>query len=130
MIMTPFWAIGYPIAYNTWVTTSEMKTFKGTVAASISQSGIGTAKNRKHIGNANTRKTFQPASDSTQPTITGIAENTSTVNTPCVRAKNIRARPEINTAHPASGAGATGVALRFWRDCHTSQTAAATISGP
>src|SRR5260370_15692010 len=105
--MTPFWAIGYPSSYKTCVTTSEINTFKGTVAASIIQSGTGTAKNRKQIGKASTRRTGQPANKSTQPAMTGITENTSTVNTSCVRAKNIRTKPEINTTQPAIGAGET-----------------------
>src|ERR1039458_1534750 len=105
MIITPFCATGYPAAYKTWVTTSEINTFKGTVAVSISQSGIGTAKNRKKIGKARTRRTVQPANKITQPAMTGIAENASTVNTPWVRAKNMRTKPGSNTAHPATGAG-------------------------
>src|SRR5438876_11867476 len=108
---------------------SEINTFKGTVPASISQSGIGTAKNRKKIGNASTRRTAQPANESTQPMMTGIAEKASTVSTPCVRAKNIRTKPEINTTQPAIGAGERGVDLSFSRDCHTSQWADAMIRG-
>ena len=60
-----------------------MKTFSGTVAASTSQSGIGTAKIRKPIGNARTRSAGHPAEISTQPTMTGIKENVSKVTSPC-----------------------------------------------
>src|SRR5438477_7041274 len=107
-----------------------MKTFSGTVAASIAQSGAGTAKNKKPIGKANTRSIGQPAETSTQPMITGIQEKTSAGRTPCVLPKNIKRRPVDKDVHPKTGAGKIIVLLIFSRDCQTSQSAAAIINGP
>src|SRR5581483_456306 len=113
IIMTPFWAIGYPNPYKAWVTMSEIRTLRGTVSASINHSGIGTAKNKNIIGNDRAQKTCHPANKSVQPMRTGIIENTSTVNTPWVRARNINASPESKVSQPATGAGDIGIDLTF-----------------
>src|SRR5216683_7849734 len=107
-----------------------MRTFKGIVAASIIQPGAGAEKIKKPIGKAKIRKTFQPASKSTHPASTGIAEATSKNQMSWLRDSTKTTRPKRSTDQPQTGDGETVAVRSFSRDCHASQAAAAMIRGP
>ena len=90
---------------------SDTKAFSGTVPASTSQPGGGAENTRKPIGNAKTRKTFQPASRMMQPLITGISDSTSIISTSCERPTIIIASPDSRIVQPANGAGEMAMSL-------------------
>ena len=104
--------------------------FNGIVAASMIQSGAGTANIRKPTGNARIRNIGHPAEIRTQPAITGSTQSVSTASTPCVLTRTSVRAQRTASSNPPQVRALPEQPSASSRDRHTKKTDAAMIKGP